>query len=173
VAGNFRNPLVGRDVLLGVLFGLLGAATLLSAEALPYWFDVNGVSPYFPTTRYLDPNLRGVGSFLSQFGWSPVDAVSNALGSLAILFVLSKVLRNKIAALGIVMLLWTAINLTENPLRMIAFPFVVAVFMAISLTRVGLLSLVIWYAIFNIVLRNPLTTDLPHGTRPGPRRRCW
>jgi hypothetical protein len=61
-----------------------------------------------------------------------------------------KVLRNKIAAWGIVMLLSTAINLTENLLRIFAFPLVVAVFMAMSLTRVGLLSLVIWCAGFNV-----------------------
>ena len=76
LAGRFRDPLVGRDALTGILFGAGVALTLSISNGLPTWVDLAGMTPMPPAGQFLlgVPALAGSLSSLLQ------DAVERGLG---------------------------------------------------------------------------------------------
>ena len=58
VSGRFRDPLVGRDALAGILGGAVVWLALGGSQALPNWFDLPGmtpVPPQGPSSRVREP----------------------------------------------------------------------------------------------------------------------
>ena len=49
LSGRFRDPLVGRDVLAGILIGALMMLLLEAASATPNWVDLAGMTPMPPS----------------------------------------------------------------------------------------------------------------------------
>ena len=45
LSGKVWDPLVGRDVLAGAMMGTVGALSSYVLDALPYWFNVSGLTP--------------------------------------------------------------------------------------------------------------------------------
>lgn len=155
-AGNFRNALVGRDILWGVGFGAMGAATVLFANALPSWVSVKGVTPLF------DPDgLRPMSVYLGAFGLRAGSALINALGALAIVFVAWKLFRSKTAALIALGLFWTMLFIfPENPLGELPFSILVSLVLLACLIRTGLVGLVVAAYVQLTLGQGCLTSDL-------------
>jgi Protein kinase domain len=156
VAGNFRNALVGRDVLWGVGFGAMGAAIALFANALPSWISLKNVTPPF------NPDvLRPMPVYLGAFAVQAGGALINALGSLAIIFIAWKVFRSRTAALIALGFFWTIILLVpENALGELPFSILVSLVLLACLVRTGLLGLVVAFYVMFTLEQGCLTTDL-------------
>ncbi len=156
LAGRFRDPLVGRDCLAGVLFGAGLALAFHVTNALPAWFNVHGQTPIPPSPFA----LSGWGQLLSIFLSRQVIAVGGGLMIIFALFLTRLVLRSQwlaIAATGLVLVLQNMGG--EN--FSVEFPMavVVAVLSLTVLLRFGLLALVAAQYIFMIFESFPLTLN--------------
>ncbi len=160
LTGRLRDPLVGRDILVGALLGTACRSLSLLNHFVPGWL---GLPPSTPLGSSLDPLLGGVHLFSDLFeGVFP--AVRNAMGSLFMLVILLIVLRRKWAAIGVVVLMITipvALESTHgNPA--IDFPFNAAIvgLLSYGVVRFGLLAMVVEFFVFELLLRDLVTWDL-------------
>jgi hypothetical protein len=141
-SGKFRDPLVGRDLLVGTMLGAIVASLNYLAGALPYWINIRDLTPF---AFLLNSNsLSDPRRFAGVFVFSLLACVSNALPVLALLFLVRVLVRKNWLAIGITGLMFIAISLTgenvfvELPLA----AFTVALWLLV-LIRFGLLALMI------------------------------
>ena len=87
--GRFRDPRVGRDLLVGGAAGALATLLLHVANGIPAWVAVSGQTTMYPKLDYFS-GLRGA---LLGLGETAGNALGSALILLGILFVLRLVLR--------------------------------------------------------------------------------
>jgi hypothetical protein len=159
VAGRLGDPMVGRDVLLGFLAGLLVLLawhlSVLAPERL-------GGPPPLPLPLPLTPlaEARHVGYYLLR---NLGEAVFRAFGLLALLVLLRGVLRSQRAAVAAVFVPLAASFLgdtTAGPLFRLAYVGVAAAVAIAVLLRYGLLSLCACAFLILTLRRLPLTFDL-------------
>jgi hypothetical protein len=155
LAGGFRDPLVGRDILVGCL---LAAFTL----ALPRfgWF-VSTWLGYPPPRPFSGPEWQFLGpqSIVSHVAVALMFAPFFSLALLFVLFLFRSLLRNQTAAaVGWVLIFTLFFPLSFDPIGWVgALIFSsLAVFVMI---RFGLLALVANFMVFNILQNFPLTTQ--------------
>jgi Protein kinase domain len=152
VAGGFRDPMVGRDVLIGGLLGLaqtfvMCAATLTSGRRI--------IS--------LDPfNLRGTRSLIGGVlaGLIPKIAMFGlfVLLLLFLFYVLLRTKRRAILALFLLDFVLDGLFFASSTFAWIAFVFV-AMLMVISVARFGLLAVMTNQVFFFLSFFYPLTSD--------------
>ena len=157
LAGRVRDPLVGRDVLIGgllaaVVLVIMGTATLiLQRPGRP--FDVND-DVWF---GHLLGLRASAATLLSNHVYIPLF---NTLALALIFHLLSTFLRRKwLAATGTGLLLMASV---QAPADLIELPFslVIAGLMVLSIARFGLLAnLAFWFNFF-LLLRYPMATDM-------------
>jgi serine/threonine-protein kinase len=155
--GQFRDALVGRDVLLGILFGVLMLTAATLYEALPHWFSVKGVTPIFIGSPPIEEGLTFVGYL---FNWL-IDTLMYSIGGLTLLVILWRLTRSKAVAITVFCLVGIFIHLIgENlPVEFVS-QLVRSVLVIVCLTRFGLLSLVFAVCTFNTLLYSPVTWDI-------------
>ena len=159
-AGDVRNALVGRDILMGVLFGAGRAAIFYLQHALPFWFSIKAVTPKFTANPGLAPFVGDLAGYL-------IGPFLNSLGSLAVLFVLVKLFRRKWIAIIVVAFIWTLFSLqTENPWGLLPLSIVAGVLMTTCTIRNGVLGLVVATYTFLILGFQALTWDLSRWYAP-------
>ncbi len=156
LSGRFRDPLVGRDLVVGAAAGCLVASGYLFLASLPAWFDVPGLSP-LPRDM---TSLRGIGGLMSVVLEQPLFAVLVGQVFLFVIFLVSVVVRRRGAAMAIGGLV---VLLTGFPQENVAveLPFVILEMMILIavLFRFGLLAVVISQFVIQILLQIPLTLD--------------
>ena len=138
LAGGWRDPLVGRDVLTGTMLGLgIWLFNSVSA-ALPGWLDMTDSA-----TSLLDSRVFPV-SVAEGLGWLaglPVLAMSNGVFIAGILFVLRLVLRRDwLAAVAFTLLVFVPQLFSGGELLLAPLGFAVVLLLAMSLVRWGLLT---------------------------------
>jgi serine/threonine-protein kinase len=156
LGGTFRDPLVGRDLLLGAAVGsILGLLSLIVLRA-PAWFGQPALYPH--------PWLKG--STLTSFtdvGFRVfVDGFSSVLWAMIYLFtlvLLRLLLRNNLLAGGVWCVLWAFPGMGEGFVFLWIGGLVRTVLMFLVLTRGGLLALVVTIYFWFILLEAPLTSD--------------
>jgi serine/threonine-protein kinase len=156
VAGKFRDPLVGRDLLVGLLSGAVAAATYHLVDSLPAWMNVSGLTPMPPG----ELKLRGIASLLGQTASFGVDSIVVAFVLLFVVFVAFVVLRRRplaIAAGGIVFVLVRLPG--ENLAIELPMTAIVAAIFFILLFRFGIFSLAGALFAEGTLSRNPFTLD--------------
>jgi serine/threonine-protein kinase len=157
LSGQFRNPLVGRDVLLGVLFGVLALTAATLPKALPHWLAIKGINPIFTGSPPLEDNLTFVGLLILN----SIDVIMNSVGFLTVLVILWRLTRSKTAAIIVLGFLGISIHLIgENLPVEFASQLVRSVLVIICLTRFGLLSLAFALWSFDTLLYSPVTWDI-------------
>jgi serine/threonine-protein kinase len=156
LGGSFRDPLVGRDFLLGAAVGsILG---LLSHVVLrvPAWFGQPALYPH--------PWLKGSTlASITDVGFRLfVDGFSSVLWAMIYLFtlvLLRLLLRRNLLAAGVWCVLWAFPGMTEGFVFLWIGGLVRTVLMFLVLTRGGLLALVVTVYFWFILLEAPLTLD--------------
>ncbi|MBS1839585.1 MAG: protein kinase [Acidobacteria bacterium] len=155
LAGTWNNPLVGRDVLLGVLFGTAMAFASIIRFVLPNWFNVNGIVVGWPVSlNWSDP-----ATFFGNLAGN-ILAIMYAIGSLAVVFLISKLTHSRVVGL-----LFGALFMTgpffrgENWPVEIAIAAVLALLWLVCLTRVGLLSLCVALFVSEVLKSGVATFD--------------
>ena len=157
ISGKIRDPLVGRDILIGTAYGvLLGAFESVDNIVLPLF----GGLPPQPGTASMD-SLLGVrltlGSIL-QYTWV---YVLFSLGVFFMLFLLRLVVKKDwLAAIGIVFL--GAVTNPGGDYFWSTFLFSAVIWLSIylMLRRFGLLALVVGLVVQNTLVTFPMTTHL-------------
>src|SRR6185369_6099210 len=113
LAGGFRDPLVGRDILIGAIFGLgVILSNFYLASLVPQWFGYPPATPWmdFPATQ-----LLGIRSFAFGITQQIFGGLFQAFILLFFLLLLYIILRRERLAAGAVWLIGTiALSLTHE-----------------------------------------------------------
>jgi serine/threonine-protein kinase len=145
--GRFRDPRVGRDILIGALAGTVLALIAIVVNGLSTWFAFQG-----QTTIYANYLLRIGINPLSYLFNVILDSVGRAFGLLAMYFVFRVVLRRPalaVVALGLVTFLLGLGG--ENAALEIPGAILSAVLITWLVSRIGLLAVVTMWC-FNFLL---------------------
>ncbi len=156
LAGGFRDPLVGRDVLIGITLGMASAAVAALQQFVLMRF---GSAP--PPTVALDSLLgvRGVvASLLSLFP----NSLIQALVWFVLIFILRVVLRRDWLAAGAFVLLYMALNILASgvaPVSSALFAAVETGLLVFVMLRFGLLALMASSFVYVLCVVFPITSD--------------
>ena len=158
LAGSFRDPLVGRDLLLGALLGV--TIELVSVVGPEILYRQLGLDPGLPEPTDLRM-LMGVRYLLAEaLGLLP-QAMLVALGMTFLLFLLRVFFRREwlAGAVFIVAFSVPTLAITEHP--WISVPLSMSVWMAtvLVLARFGLLAVVAQTLVQSLLRLSPLTRD--------------
>ncbi|HET6972430.1 MAG TPA: serine/threonine-protein kinase [Pyrinomonadaceae bacterium] len=158
LAGGFRDPLVGRDILIGAVFGLgIILSNFYLASLAPQWL---GYPPAIPWMDFPATQLLGIRSFPFGITQQIFGALFQSFILLFFLLLLYIILRReRLAAVAVWLIGSVALSLThETPLGV---PFsCVAVFLLVwVLYRYGLLALVSTIFFLHLVIFFPITSD--------------
>ncbi len=159
LAGGFRDPLVGRDLLIGALFGLgLVLCGFYLANLVPQWFGYLPSTPWwdFPATQ-----LLGLRSFAYGFTNQIYASVFQGFMLLFVLLLFFIILRReRVAAFALWLIIAVALSLTyETPVG-IPFACLGAFMCVLVLYRYGLLALITAIFFLHLVIFYPITSDL-------------
>lgn len=159
LAGGFRDPLVGRDLLIGVVYGIL---IFLFNRTDSVLLPLFGKLPPPPTTVSTD-TLSGVHLALGDLLFLAVFYTLYALCIFFLLFLLQRLLRRTwlaviaVAAIGAFLSLNTG---GEHPVFAAASLVVLYVSFLLVLKRFGLLPLVVGLVVQNVLAVFPATIHL-------------
>ena len=156
VAGGWKDPLVGRDLLIGVLFGVAMVICNFTRVALPDWFPFGVINVGWQG----DQVWRELPVFLGTIP-SNILALMYAVGSLAVIFLVTRVTRSKAVGLVVAALFSVGPSIYgENLLVEVVVASVVAILWMTCLMRVGLLSLCVSLFVLNTLSYGLVTLDL-------------
>lgn len=156
VAGGWRDPLVGRDVLIGVLFGVGMLIANFTRIALPDWFPVGVVAVGWQGGQ----SWREAPVFFGNVA-SSILALMYAIGSLAVVFVVAKITRSKTAALAVAALFSVGPSLFgENIWIEVLVALAIAILWLTCMMRVGLLSICVALFVVYVMSDGLATFDL-------------
>ncbi len=170
LGGGIQDPLVGRDTLVGAVWGG-GLAVLFPIFALvPEWLGYGSGAPWI---KYLDGFL-GPGLVLCRVVLFPLNAIGLSVAALLMLLLLKLLLRRELAAalaLAAILIVVQSIELNVNSdappwLNVVLAGVIMGTFTALLL-RYGLLSAVAGVTVANILLTFHLSTDFS-SWRSGP-----
>jgi hypothetical protein len=160
LAGDSRNPLVGRDVLMGGFVGAAAAFLYQLLVTLPYWFSIKSVTPEFTVDSGLAP-------FIGRLSAGIVNPFLNTIGCLAFLFVALKLLRRKSLAILAIFTVWTMFSLqTENPMGLLPISMLIAALMTTCILKNGALGMIVAMFVEFIIRYQPLTWDFSRWYAP-------
>ena len=159
LTGSFRDPLVGRDVLIGIAFGVAGA---LYPGLIEYALHVFGRDA-------LDPAFTGIWALTTPryVGASLLAAVSNAMFNTLLLTLLYVVFRRRLprpwlAALATTVVLALIITSEDGFGGPLEFALIasISVLIVAPLHFHGLLPFMTAFAVRQVLMANTLTADL-------------
>lgn len=156
LAGNVRDPLVGRDLLVGGLFAL--APSLLISLALKWPGLISGLMTAQPLMAQV-VTLQGLRGLTGFFLLTLPSQVFASLGNLFLLMLLSIMLRKEWLAFGVALVFITLLNSLRS-----GFGGLLAIghvsFLLVVLTRYGLLASASYIVCFSCLIKNyPITAD--------------
>jgi len=156
LAGRVRDPMVGRDLLIGTVGGLVIALLRLLTVEAPKWF---GGAELRPLGTTLSP-LIGTRHLVYIWFVSQIAAMFIGFTMLFLLFVLYVVLRRRVLAMvGLAIVIAVVINgRGEAPGVELAFGALMAV-LGVTLIRFGLLSGVAAAFVDVVITASPITLD--------------
>ncbi|HEU4835762.1 MAG TPA: serine/threonine-protein kinase [Pyrinomonadaceae bacterium] len=158
LAGGFRDPLVGRDILIGAVFGL-GAilSNFFLTSIVPRWFGYPPPIPWFdfPATQLL--GLRSAAFGITQQIFAALFQAFILLFFLLLLYIIVR--RERVAAVLVWVIVSVAISLTHETVAGVPFACVGAFLVVWVLYRYGLLALVSTIFFLHLVIFFPITSD--------------
>ena len=159
LAGGFRDPLVGRDILIGAVFGFgADSLQLLSRECGSELFGYPQGIPWmdFPATQ-----LLGIRSFPFGITQQIFGALLQSFMLLFFLLLLYIILRReRLAAVVLSLIMAVALSLTHETAAGIPFACISVLLMIWLLYRYGLLALIAAIFFVHLTIFFPITSDL-------------
>jgi serine/threonine-protein kinase len=157
LAGEWRNAMVGRDVLVGALLGLGASASFVLAG----WLKLVSGAPQ-PPNRLMDP--RVLGGVLPALGGVLGRAGGAIFVSFAILVFVAVVRRRLRSEAGAACLLWAlfwamSVLATARSWPMVVATGLVSGLLVMAVTRLGLLAGVAFVFHHNLTTHFPLALD--------------
>jgi predicted Ser/Thr protein kinase len=157
MTGDFRDPLVGRDILVGGLLGLCNAAALYLGVLLPQWTGI--VAPPLLGSANITEPLSGVGGQTTHFLFIFAEHIFYAIANTFLLLLLLTILRKKwLAIAGLWLILFAFYSVGGSWVFWVA-PILTASLMTIAAARFGLLALYSFFLFSSLIRANPITSD--------------
>jgi len=156
LAGDFRDPLVGRDILFGAVIGAAMMLIILASHISPRVFG-------HPPALFLNPGNIMLGNlFFARFSGQVTAGLFQAFISVFLLLLFVVILRReRFAMLALWLLLTVMLTLvSESTWLMIPFTASWAFLMVLTLIRFGLLAVVSVVFFSHLVVFYPITTEL-------------
>lgn len=159
LSGHFRDPLVGRDILTGVILGLLWICIEMSERVLqvrlgyvPSPFDVEDMS-----------FITGIGNFIAAVSYCVGKGIFESLILMVLLLLLQFICRRESVATVVYCVLFLVLGIImakSGALPLHGYYSVInGILIAVILQRYGLLTLVVCYIVDLLCLIFPLTTE--------------
>jgi hypothetical protein len=163
LGGGFRDVVVGRDVLIGMIWGAGLALVILVAQRLPAWL---GRAAPLPEVGFVE-TLLGPGTLLGLVVGMPVNATLLGLGAL-LLFLLLRLLtrRDRVAAgLTVAILCVNQVGQAEESLWLM-LPLGLAIFgsYVVLLLRFGVLSAIVGAYTVDLLVGPPQSIEIGRWT---------
>jgi hypothetical protein len=161
--GRFRDPGVGRDVLVGGMCGILLVLIVQLGVLLPFWFGTPPPVPMLPTAVHDLAALLGLRYKLSILVAMLMTGTSLALVVLLLMLMMRVVVRPPWLAITSSWLLLTACYAASAGCD-VSFPWlvgslVVAIAMVL-LVRVGLVALITCMFFWSLIVNSPMTASV-------------
>ncbi|MEA2237369.1 MAG: eukaryotic-like serine/threonine-protein kinase [Thermoanaerobaculia bacterium] len=158
ISGKVRDPLIGRDLLIGIAAGLAHA----NLASLSNWLPARQgwATPITPHVSHLG-TLLGVRFALAAIDAAISSGIVTGLALIVLLVVLAMVLRRRsLAALGLYLLQLTAFALAVHgdPYILISGVLITAIWVAV-VVRIGLLGIATAQAVFLVSFALPISVD--------------
>lgn len=166
LTGGWRDPRVGRDVLIGLAAGTAMAVMVDLFQLLPGALDG---PPTAPRAFGLDL-LMGAREILADLLFAQLNSALVALGLLLLLMMARLVLRREALAIAAALLVLCLPESLAIPLPLwlvLPLDMLIVLLPTIVLVRCGLLSAIVTFYVANRLLTYPLTSDLA-GPSAGP-----
>jgi predicted Ser/Thr protein kinase len=161
LAGHIRDPRVGRDLLIGVIFGVtLALMDVAKATVVPAF----GHGAPYPRYGLSEVMFGGAGGALWGALLESIGAVGGALFATFGMVIARLVLRVRWLALVVTMLflsLTATYDMSVMPLSLV-FPLVSGGLLTVVAIRFGLLSLVVAWFAWGIITAVPMTLEFSH-----------
>jgi len=163
LAGKFRDPIIGRDLLVGVFLGSILGLGLHFSNALPTWFNLSGQTtvPGLPLAMGSARDAMGflLGTLL--MGLFPAFSITFSL------FVMKFLLRSYWASVLVISFVVLLTNFGgENVLLETPFAVLTTAIMMFTLLRFGILALAVEVFASNLLCYFPITLDLSRWYAP-------
>ena len=157
LAGRYRDPLVGRDILIGGLAGVARVVLDLLYHLAPGWFGL-ALQAFHPLTP---ETLRGARSFLPVLFGIAGFSIGTSLILCFLILLLRIVVRKQMLAAAVLTLVMTGAQATGagNPLINLTYSGLGAAILIFTLTRFGLLALIVSTFLSTVLLQCPITLD--------------
>jgi len=162
LAGNLRDPLVGRDILFGTLLGLAWVLVFLAG----YLFDIRvGERPILPPTDLLE----GTRIVISMWLGNIVGAIVGVLMFFFVLVFLRVLVRNRWVAAALFVILFSLPKILTSDHLAIDIPVWAIIYLiaAFAVVRFGLIVLATAVFTANVLLNLPFTLDFSDWYAPG------
>ena len=158
LAGGFRDPLVGRDILIGAVFGLgVILFNFYLAGLVPQWFGYPPAIPWFdfPATQLL--GIRSFAFGITQQIFACLFQSFILLFFLLLMYIIVR--RERLAAVAVWLIGTVALSLTHETALGILFSCVAAFLVVWALYRYGLLALISAIYFLHLHIFYPVTSD--------------
>lgn len=159
LAGGFRDPLVGRDILFGSLLGAFGIASVRFGWHIPTWLGHPPLQPFFGVTW----EFLGVRPVIADLSNNLIAGLAGSFITLFTLFLLRALLRKEwLAAIVCVLLITFFRPPSGDPFSAVTL---VSILITTSLTvflllRFGLLAVIASHFFNDLIGSFPLTTQM-------------
>jgi Protein kinase domain len=154
LAGRWRDPLVGRDVLYGAIVGIL----FCLIYAIRYHLEARlGAPPGFGGTDYLGDTRLAIGAWLSHIPGS----ISSTLLLFLLLFVFRVLLRNSWLAAAAFVLMFTVLKSASSDYPALEWPIQIVLYIVLAWAalRFGLVALSVALYAGDTALNIPITLN--------------
>jgi hypothetical protein len=152
--GRLRDALVGRDVLWGVMLGMLWSVVISVGFVM---LKREGATPQLSNTDFLTGGREALGLWLANI----VTCISSALQFFFLLFLLKIILRNIWLAAAVFVAIFTTSHTLQgdHPQIWVWVWILVFAIAAFAVTRFGLIALAVAVFTVDLVLNVPITLD--------------
>jgi hypothetical protein len=160
LAGQMRDPVVGRDLVVGILAGISWTVADRVEILVPGWM---GKVPTSPDANFFHAGLLGLRFIVSGIPINIVIFASLSLFWFFVFFLIRQVLRKEWLAVLVALLLVSLFSILGNkyhPVLDAAFQVVLWGMALLILIRFGLLPVMVALGINNLLEVSPLTTHL-------------
>jgi len=157
LAGDYRDPLIGRDLLIGAVVGASLIAIAEVGRIAPNWIGQATPVTITPATHILDTHL-----FFGRFALQLSAGLFFAFICVFLLLLFVAVLRSEMLSLITLGILITTMGMliTDSTLIMLPFSVVSSFLIVFALRRYGLLALFAAFFVAHLFVFFPITTDL-------------
>ncbi|HKQ08041.1 MAG TPA: serine/threonine-protein kinase [Blastocatellia bacterium] len=160
LAGDFRDPMVGRDVLVGSLLGLGHTLSIYSGMMMLKLMGLKGKPAPGADGAMLEGSRRLAMLLLSD---SVLQWLLSGLGFLFLLLLLYILLRRQWLAIAVLWTLIATVNglafIAPSPLALWVVPPVIATLIVVAVARFGLLTTIAFQFFFNLSFHYVVTTN--------------